>query len=155
MASSIRTIRSNAVPAGRQKQPDAKPVRPELHVITGSRTGRAAMSRGFERVMAWTRTRKAPMINVMINVMIAVVFLAACLMASLTLRTQMAQNSFDQAQVQQNISTLTQDVEDDQAKLDSLQAALPQQAQKMGMVAQQGSISIDLSGYHAEKGTKQ
>ncbi len=151
MASSIRTIRSNAVPAGRQKQPDAKPVRPELHVITGSRTGRAAMSRGFERVMAWTRTRKAPMINVMI----AVVFLAACLMASLTLRTQMAQNSFDQAQVQQNISTLTQDVEDDQAKLDSLQAALPQQAQKMGMVAQQGSISIDLSGYHAEKGTKQ
>lgn len=151
MATSMRTVRSNAVPAGRADEAAQAPVRPTLRVVTGTRARGNAVTQGFHRLFTWTRTRKMPMLNVVI----AVAFLAVCLVASLTLRTQMAQNSFEQTRVQQNISTLTQDVEDDQAKLDALQASLPDKAQKMGMVPQQGSISIDLNGYRPmEKDSK-
>lgn len=61
----------------------------------------------------------------------------------------MMENSFEATREQQSISRLTQDIEDDRSTLDSLQASLPQKAQKMGMVAQQSSISIDLQGYKA------
>lgn len=91
----------------------------------------------------------------LLQVIVAVAFLAVCLLGSLALRTQMAQNSFEQTRVQDNISTLTQDVQDDQAKLDALQASLPQKAQDMGMVPQQGSISIDLSGYQPSQQANQ
>jgi septal ring factor EnvC (AmiA/AmiB activator) len=114
-------------------------------VVTGNRNQSSPVTRGVERLFTWTRTRKAPMLNVVI----AMVFLAVCLVGSLTLRTQMAQQAFEQTQVQGHIATLTQDVEDDQAKLDELQASLPRKAQDMGMVPQQGSIAIDLNGYVA------
>ena len=47
------------------------------------------------------------------------------------------------------------DIEDDQAKLDQLVANLPDKASDMGMVPQQGSVSIDLSGYQSNKGGTQ
>lgn len=145
MATSSRTIRSNAAPAGRTHEAGAPPARPDLHVVTGNRNQSSPVTRGVERLFTWTRTRKAPMLNVVI----AMVFLAVCLVGSLTLRTQMAQQAFEQTQVQGHIATLTQDVEDDQAKLDELQASLPRKAQDMRMVPQQGSIAIDLNGYVA------
>jgi hypothetical protein len=68
----------------------------------------------------------------------------------------MVQNSFEASQTEAHISVLTQDVEDDQAKLDQLVASLPDKANEMGMVPQQGSVSIDLNGYqqHSEGGTQ-
>lgn len=148
MATSARTVRSNAAPAGRERESKETSRRPELTAIKGRRTASNAVGEGFERLLTWTRARSMPLLQVVV----AVAFLAACLLGSLALRTQMAQNSFEQTRVQDNISTLTQDVQDDQAKLDELEASLPQKAQDMGMVPQQGSISIDLSGYQPSKG---
>ena len=151
MATSARTVRSNAAPAGRERESKETSRRPELTVIKGRRTASNAVGEGFERLLTWTRARSMPLLQVVV----AVAFLAACLLGSLALRTQMAQNSFEQTRVQDNISTLTQDVQDDQAKLDALQASLPQKAQDMGMVPQQGSISIDLSGYQPSQQANQ
>lgn len=140
-----RSIRSNAIPAS--SRPASKPQsvsRPELRLISNQRHGNAEnQSNVFGRVIEWTRTRSAPLIHVVI----AVVFLAATLLGALMLRTQMVQNSFEASQVKQHINVLTQDVEDDQAKLDQLVASLPDKASDMGMVSQQGAVSIDLNGY--------
>ena len=65
------------------------------------------------------------------------------------LRTQMVQNSFEASQIEMHITQLTQDVEDDQAKLDELDASLPSKAEEMGMVPQKGALTIDLNGYQA------
>ena len=81
--------------------------------------------------------------------------LVGTLFGALMLRTQMVQNSFEAAQIETNINRLTQDIEDDQAKLDQLVANLPDKASDMGMVPQQGSVSIDLSGYQSNKGGTQ
>ncbi|MCH4209269.1 hypothetical protein [Bifidobacterium sp.] len=148
MATSARTVRSNAVPAGRGRTTPASPSRPELTVVKGLRGQRGAMGDGLARVLIWTRARSMSLLHVVV----AVSFLVASLLGSLALRTQMAQNSFEQTQIQNRISTLTQDVEDDQAELDELQASLPDKAQQMGMVPQQGSISIDLRGYRPNQG---
>ena len=50
-------------------------------------------------------------------------------------------------QIESNITRLTQDVEDDQTKLDELEASLPSKAEEMGMVPQKGALTIDLNGY--------
>ena len=89
------------------------------------------------------------------HVVVAVVFLAATLVAALLLRTQMVQNSFESSNLEVSISHLTQDVQDDQAKLDELISSLPDKAQKMGMVPQQDSVTIDLNGYKPSKGSAQ
>lgn len=52
-------------------------------------------------------------------------------------------------QIETNITRLSQDVEDDQAKLDELEASLPDKAEQMGMVPQKGALTIDLNGYKA------
>lgn len=88
------------------------------------------------RVIEWTRTRSAPLVHVAI----AVIFPVGTLFGALMLRTQMVQNSFEAAQIETNINRLTQDIEDDQAKLDQLVANLPDKASDMGMVPQQGSV---------------
>lgn len=105
----------------------------------------------FNRLIAWTRTRSTPLIHIVI----AVAFLLATLLGALMLRTQMVQNSFEASKVQERINILSQDVQDDQAKLDALIASLPDKAQKMGMVPQQDSITIDLNGYEPSKGSAQ
>ena len=134
-----RTIASNAAPAGRKSQTETiGTTRPELHVINGIR-------HGFEQLITWTRTRSTPLLHLVI----AAVFLGVCLLGSLMLRTQMVQNSFEASQIETHITQLTQDVEDDQAKLDELDASLPSKAEEMGMVPQKGALTIDLNGYQA------
>ena len=136
-----RTIRSSAMPATRRPQPEARPAaRPQLHVVTG---GKSTVTDGFGRVLEWARARSARTLHIVISV----VFLASTLIGALMLRTQMVQNSFEASQLESSISSLTQDVQDDQAKLDQLQASLPQKASDMGMTPQHGSVSIDLNGY--------
>jgi hypothetical protein len=61
------------------------------------------------------------------------------------LRTQMVQDSFEVSQLQTSIGVLTQDVQDDQAKLDSLDSSLPQKAEKLGMQSSSTSVNLDLS----------
>ena len=56
---------------------------------------------------------------------------------------------FEASQIETHITQLTQDVEDDQAKLDELDASLPSKAEEMGMVPQKGALTIDLNGYQA------
>ncbi|KFI71540.1 hypothetical protein [Bifidobacterium merycicum] len=140
-----RTIRSSE-PSSRKASPDIRPsARPELHVMSGGkdtdRDGSGASR--FTRFIAWASSRRAPAIRVVI----AVVILVSTLLCALVLRTQMIQNSFDSSRLEASISSLTQDVQDDQAKLNQLQASLPQKATDMGMIPQQGSVSIDLKGY--------
>ena len=137
-----RTIASNAAPAGRKSQTETiGTTRPELHVIKGTRVE----GNGFEQLITWTRTRSTPLLHLVI----AAVFLGVCLLGSLMLRTQMVQNSFEASQIETHITQLTQDVEDDQAKLDELDASLPSKAEEMGMVPQKGALTIDLNGYQA------
>ena len=124
-----RSIRSNAAPASnRPHTKHQSSSRPELRVVSNPR--------GNEQGNA-------------------VIFLVGTLFGALMLRTQMVQNSFEAAQIETNINRLTQDIEDDQAKLDQLVANLPDKASDMGMVPQQGSVSIDLSGYQSNKGGTQ
>ncbi|NEG54378.1 hypothetical protein [Bifidobacterium platyrrhinorum] len=144
MASTARTVRSNAAAASRRPEPAARPAsRPELRVVNGGRADKDGLAAGFGRVMEWVRTRSAPTVHIVI----AVAFLASTLVGALMLRTQMVSNAFEVSSLETSISRLTQDVQDDQAKLDQLQASLPQKASDMGMVPQSSSVSIDLNGY--------
>ncbi len=141
-----RTTSSNAAPAGRRGQSGTTGnKRPELRVVKGDRDKATGVRRGFEHVINWTRARNTPVLHVFI----AVAFLMLCLLGSLSLRTQMVQNSFEASQIESNITRLTQDVEDDQVKLDELEASLPDRAEEMGMVPQKGALTIDLSDYAA------
>ncbi len=141
-----RTTSSNAAPAGRRGQSGTTGnKRPELRVVKGDRDKATGVRRGFEHVINWTRARNTPVLHVFI----AVAFLMLCLLGSLSLRTQMVQNSFEASQIESNITRLTQDVEDDQVKLDELEASLPDKAEEMGMVPQKGALTIDLSDYAA------
>lgn len=151
MAAPARIIRSNAAPAGREPDSEPRPTRPQLRVIQGNRDRKAGAVGGFRHFLVWTNARRTPLLYMGV----AVAFLAASLVGSLALRTQMVQDSFESSNVQSHIATLTQDVQDYQAKLDDLQASLPQKAQQMGMVPQQGSVSIDLNGYRPSSGSKQ
>ncbi|WEV70065.1 hypothetical protein OZX73_02685 [Bifidobacterium sp. ESL0775] len=139
-----RSVRSHVAPAGREDDNHAISSRPRFQVVTG---GKAGKDKGQDRA-AFGIFSHIKTVSV-VHIIVAVVFLFAALLGSLALRTQMVQNSFEQAQIQTNISKLNQDVEDDQAQLDGLQASLPDRAQKMGMVPQQGPLSIDLQGYQA------
>lgn len=149
MAATARSLRSNAVPASRRPEPAGKPAsRPELRVVNGGRVDKDDLAAGFSRFMEWVRTRSAPTLHIIV----AVVFLAATLLGALMLRTQMVQNAFEASSIESSIGRLTQDVQDDQAKLDQLQASLPQKASDMGMVPQSSSVTIDLNGYKASEG---
>lgn len=146
MASAARSLRSNAVPASRRPEPAAAPAsRPELRVVNGGRADKDDLAAGFGRFMEWVRTRSAPTVHIVV----AVVFLAATLIGALMLRTQMVQNAFEVSSLETSIARLTQDVQDDQARLNQLEASLPQKADDMGMVPQSSSVSIDLNGYKA------
>lgn len=149
MISRGRSVRSgsahaNAVPSvSRRPSTAASGVRPELHVVQQPASRRASMTDGLTRLVVWTRARSTSLFHIVA----AAVFLAATLFGALVLRTQMVQNSFEAATVQSNINTLSQDVEEDQAKLDALESSLPSKAEEMGMTLQQGTLSIDLNGY--------
>ena len=150
MASAARTVRSRATPGKGHPQSQPISTRPELNLVKGTQTGGRAMVEGARRVISWTHTRGTPMMHILV----AVIFLATSMFGSLMLRTQMVQNSFEAPRVQNSISNLTQDVQDDQNKLDQLQASLPDKAQELGMQPQQGLNSIDLQGYQAPSSDK-
>ncbi|KFI45608.1 hypothetical protein GA0061078_1150 [Bifidobacterium bohemicum] len=137
-----RTVRSSAAPAGREDESYAPSARPQLTVVSG-RGPRKDVAGLMARVGKWIAGGTMSMVYFAVSV----VFLFAALLGSLALRTQMVQDSYESARVQSHISTLSQDIEDDQATLDQLQAGLPSKAQEMGMVPQKGSVSIDLNGY--------
>lgn len=105
----------------------------------------------LHRVIEWSSTRKAPLFNLII----VVIFLFVTPTTSLLLRTKMAEISFEQAATQSSISRLRQDVETAQTKLDALEADLPAKAQDMGMIPQQGAITVDLSAYANKKKEEQ
>lgn len=139
-------VHSAAAPAGRDDNGTGG-ARPTLNVVKGGRDKSERAPKGFSSLVSWTHGRTLTAVHVVI----AALFLLATLFGSLVLRTQMEQNSFEQSETRAHISQLTQDVEDDQTKLDKLQASLPDKAQQMGMVPQQGSNSIDLQGYQPPK----
>lgn len=154
----LRSSSSTSAPAGRVK--DASTRKEYAHNSSSAIFGSSSVSsKGssnrkssavfdrFHKVMAWSNTRKVPLINFMI----IVIFMVVTLSTSLMLRTQMAELSFEQTATQSRISRLRQDIETKQAKLDTLEAELPAKAQDMGMVPQQGSIAIDLSDYAAKR----
>lgn len=149
-----RVLRSSAsstsAPAGRTKDNSTR--KEYVHnsapsAFNPSQRKSSAVLERFRKVMTWSNTRKVPLVNCMI----IVIFMVVTLLTSLLLRTQMAEISFDQTAVQMRISRLHQDVEARQAKLDTLESELPARAQRMGMVPQQGSISIDLSDYAVKR----
>ncbi|WP_300746347.1 hypothetical protein [uncultured Bifidobacterium sp.] len=153
MAASARRIRSQASPAShpeRQQETRRAAARPELHVVNSEQADSASSQDRLRSFIEWTRSHTVPVIQVGI----AIAFLGATAVGSLTLRTQMAENSFDSQQTEQQIEKLQQDIQTDQTKLDSLQASLPQKAQDMGMVPQQDSVTIDLNGYQPSDGSK-
>lgn len=152
-APGLSTVTATAAPAGRVKE----------KVVGGSRKNRVLKSlplvfsasdrrsytvmNRLHKVIEWSNTRKAPLFNVII----VVLFLVITPTTSLLLRTKMAEISFEQAATQSSISRLRQDVETAQTKLDTLEADLPAKAQTMGMVPQQGAITVDLSDYANKK----
>lgn len=146
----LRSTSSASAPAGRVKDAATRKDYSHNSVTSAFQAGKAhasSVSERFHRVMAWSNTRKVPLINCVI----IVIFMVVTLLSSLMLRTQMAEISFEQTAVQSRIARLRQDVETTQAKLDTLEAGLPAKAQEMGMVPQQGSIAIDLSDYAAKR----
>ncbi len=147
-------MHSSAAPAGRKMKAEAEEhtsKRPQLRVVDSAKSRKFLVSQGLDQLWKWTKTRTTPMVYLVV----AVVFLVASLLGSLMLRTQMIQDSFEATQVQRNITTLTQDVEDDQAKLDQLEASLPQRAEDMKMIPATNSVTIDLQGYKpSQDGTK-
>lgn len=161
LRSSSSSASSASAPAGRTKDNPARKEyvhNPAPSAFSSSQRKSSAVLERFHKVMAWSNTRKVPLVNCMI----IVIFMVVTLSSSLFLRTQMAEISFDQTAVQTRISRLHQDVEASQAKLDTLESELPARAQRMGMVPQQGSISIDLSDYvekrkhsHSEKAERE
>ena len=144
MPATARTSRSTADRSSRRPDATARPAsRPELRVVNGSRSDGQGLGEGLGRIMEWVRTRSAPTVHIVV----AVVFLASTLLGALMLRTQMVENAFEVSALETSISRLSQDVQDDQAKLDRLEAALPQKASDLGMVPQSSSVTIDLNGY--------
>ncbi|WP_267444505.1 hypothetical protein [Bifidobacterium sp. B4142] len=147
MTMPARSVRSKTSADKGHPRIQEMPTRPELSLIKGTgkarRPERGPFAEGARRLIGWTRTRGNPLLRIMTSV----IFLAACMFGSLMLRTQMVQDSFEATRVQHEISNLTQDVQDDQNKLDQLQASLPDKAQQLGMQPQQGLNSIDLQGY--------
>lgn len=152
-APGLSTVTATAAPAGRVKEKVVGDSRKNrvlkslpLVFSASDRRSYTVMNR-LHKVIEWSNTRKAPLFNVII----VVLFLVITPTTSLLLRTKMAEISFEQAATQSSISRLRQDVETAQTKLDTLEADLPAKAQTMGMVPQQGAITVDLSDYANKK----
>lgn len=152
-APGLSTVTATAAPAGRVKEKVVGDSRKNrvlkslpLVFSASDRRSYTVMNR-LHKVIEWSNTRKAPLFNVII----VVLFLVITPTTSLLLRTKMAEISFEQAATQSSISRFRQDVETAQTKLDTLEADLPAKAQTMGMVPQQGAITVDLSDYANKK----
>ncbi len=96
-----------------------------------------------EKIVSRIRSRSVSVMHIAAALMI----LIAGLIGSLILRTQMAANSFEISETEKNISRLTQDIQDDRAKLESLSSSLPDKANGLGMVAGNDSVTVNMEGY--------
>ncbi|WP_018142677.1 hypothetical protein [Alloscardovia criceti] len=74
----------------------------------------------------------------------SIIFLVISLMATLAMRTSMTENAFAISETQNSVTQLTQDVQQDRAKLNDLQSQLPERALEMGMQQGSSSMTIDL-----------
>ncbi|TCD53972.1 hypothetical protein EJ419_05955 [Alloscardovia theropitheci] len=74
----------------------------------------------------------------------SIALLIASLGITLVLRTQMTENAFSITQTQNSVAQLTQDVQQDRAKLNNLEAGLPERATQMGMQQGSDSMTIDM-----------
>jgi cell division protein FtsL len=123
----------------------AKPSQPRIATSTpSSRPKLRVIEGGKPEILAAAQTKQRTL-GKFSRVIAAVLFLFTSLLVCLGLQTQMASNAFDITSTQQEIGRLNQDVQDDQAALDSLRASLPQKASKLGMVSQSHSVTIDMS----------
>lgn len=122
-------------PAGRTKDTVSLSI-----TKTSSKRQVRSVSDRFQRVIQWGSTGKVSSLSMLLGLAVAVMVL----FVSLFLRTKMAELSFAQSNVQNHIATLRQDIEARQTTLDDLEGQLPVKAQKLGMIPQQGFISIDL-----------
>ena len=76
--------------------------------------------------------------------MTSIVFLVMSLGVTLFLRTEMTKNAYSITETQNTVVQLTQDVQQDRAKLNELESQLPQRATDMGMQQGSSSMTIDL-----------
>lgn len=141
-SASPRVTRSRSSAPGRGAD-GRTPSRPQLSVSSTRRS--QAESKGMGDMFAAIRPSRVRLVHFVC----ALVFLGASLVGSLLLRTQMVEDSFAITDVQQSIGRLTQDVQEDQTKLDGLKASLPEKAQKLGMVPGSDALTVDLKGYKA------
>lgn len=152
MSASPRTARTRS--SAPRSGPTAAQSRPELRVSTEKTQHPVTFPERIRQAVTGDSPRRMRVFHFVC----ALVFLAASLVGSLVLRTQMVEDSFAITETQQSIGRLTQDIQERQTKLDSLQASLPNKAQKLGMVPGTDSLTIDLDGYdaagNAAKGNK-
>lgn len=131
MPQSDRTSRSGKAPKGRLK----------VSVTPKGRAGKSRM-----RVAVAGRAKGLMRMRA-VHLVCAAVFLLASLLGTLLLRTQMVEDSFAITSTQQSIARLTQDIQEQQIKLDDLESQLPDKAQQLGMVPGTDALTIDLQGY--------
>lgn len=117
-----------------------------------TRPGLSVISRTDQRIDSASRTSgsaaqaKRSLRGRMVLWMAVVLVVVLSFLGVLVVRVKMAEDAFAISETQQNISVLTQDVEQEQAKLDKLQASLPQKAQKLGMTPSSDSLTVDMAG---------
>ncbi len=129
-----RTIASNAAPAGRRDQNEtAGTTRPELHVVKGTRAEGNGVKRGVEQLITGLEP-EAPHCCIWSLPSFFLEF--ACGILDATHPNGAA--FLERNQIESNFTRLTQDVEDDQTKLDELEASLPSKAEEWVMVPQKG-----------------
>lgn len=118
------------------------PSRPQLRVISHSAS---AADRGTSASRSQSRLRRYMNARIA-QVALALTIIIFCAVGVLGLRVQLVENAFALSRMEQNISVLTQDVEQEQAQLEKLQASLPDKAQKLGMTTSDNSITVDMKG---------
>lgn len=142
-AAEARSIRSSqsrqsTVRSTRPGTRSAVPERPQLRV--SSRENRLRQSAFMQQVQSVYHSRQRSMAMMMTSI----VFLVMSLGVTLFLRTEMTKNAYSITETQNTVVQLTQDVQQDRAKLNELESQLPQRATDMGMQQGSSSMTIDL-----------
>lgn len=137
MAAQARRVRMEA----RTARSEAS--RPQLRVISHSNTEHARIRAAQPAAASWLQRH----ITARMAQWIAVATVAAIsFLGVLGMRVMLVENSFEAAQTQQKVTLLSQDVEQEQARLDKLQSSLPDRAQKLGMTTSNNSVTVNMSG---------
>ncbi|WP_418969799.1 hypothetical protein [Alloscardovia omnicolens] len=132
------SMNSSAVRSTRPSTRSTVSDRPQLRV--NSREDTRFGTSLFNRVQAIAHNRQRSFVVLMTSV----IFLVTSLGVTLFLRTEMTKNAFSITETQNSVVQLTQDVQQDRAKLNKLESQLPQRAMDMGMQQGSSSMTIDL-----------